>query len=304
MASTMLQLITSVYNETGQSVAPTAVAGNSNTDVLQTLALMNAVGNYLVRRHEWQALTASHRFYTTYYSYTGNSTLNSLNLTGMSLIVGLDSNFQVSGTGINQDTNVVSASGTTVVLDQQAQATATGTTFTFGQTKYPMPSDFDRQINRTHYDKSKHWPILGPETAQEWEWLKSSYISTGPMTRYRILGGKFQIWPIPTTNAYLGFEYISNYWVSVTGASATSKSAFTVDTDTCVFPDRLMITGTKLRYFSVKGFDTTAYQKEFDDELARSIGYDGGKRTLSYSPRMSSVLVTQNNIPDSGYGGG
>ena len=303
MASTLLQLIQQASKEMALS-SPSAVASSTSTDVIQSLALLNAVGTELLRQHQWQYLTKEHRFTTAFYQYTGNSTASSTSLTGMSSIANLTSNFMVSGTGINTDTYVSSASGTTVVLSQAATVTATGTTFTFGQTKYTLPSDFDRQIDRTHYDKSMRWEMLGPETAQQWQWLKSSYISTGPRIRYRILGNTFQIWPLPSTNDYLGFEYTSTYWVTGTGVTTgPDKASFTVDTDTCIFPDRLMILGLKLKYFEIKGFDTTAFYRDYTRELEIVKANDSGSPTLSFAPRMSSVLIGWENIPDSNYGG-
>ncbi len=301
MASTALALIQSISGELGLSV-PSAVFTSSVTDIVQMRNLLNAVGKELAREYEWQALAKEHRFTTVFYQYTGNSTDDSTSLTGMSSITGLDTNFMVSGTGINTDTYVSSASGTTVVISQAATATATGTTFTFGQTIYSMPVDFDRQVDRTHFDKSKRWEMLGPETGQQWQWLKSSYISTGPRIRYRIMADKFQIWPLPATEDYLGFEYVSSYWVTATGGSAPTKTAFSVDTDTCVFPDRLMVLGVKLKYFEIKGFDTTAFYRDYQRHLSLSKASDAGSPSLSMAPRMADVLIGSENIPDSGYG--
>lgn len=298
----MLQLVQQAYNEMGIGTTPTTVAGSTNVDLVQLLALMNALGNELARQHDWQAMTKEHRFNTIFYQYTGNTTANSTSLTGMSSIVGLDSKFMVTGNGLNVDTDVVSAAVTTVVINPAALDTTTGQTFTFGQTKYVMPTDYDRQIDRTHYDKSKQWEMLGPETAQQWEWLKSSYISTGPRIRYRILGGYFQIWPIPSSTEYLGFEYVSSSWVNVTGATQPTKSSFTVDTDTCIFPDRLMVLGAKLKYFEIKGFDTTAFYRDYNAQLDIAKANDAGSPTLSFAPTPSSVLIGWDNIPDSNYG--
>jgi hypothetical protein len=137
--------------------------------------------------------------------------------------------------------------------------------------------------------------MLGPETAQQWEFLKSSYISTGPRMRYRFIGGNFQIWPNITTNEYLGYEYVSNGWVN---QPTTPQSSFTADTDTCIFPDRLMVLGLKLRFFEVKGFDSTAYYRDFYQQLNVAKANDGGSMTLSMAPKMSSVLIGFENIPD------
>jgi hypothetical protein len=145
--------------------------------------------------------------------------------------------------------------------------------------------------------------MLGPESAQQWQWLKSSYISTGPRVRYRLLGDYFQIWPMLSSNEYLGFEYVSNKWVTASGTTTgPDKTSFTVDTDTCIYPDRLMVLGLKLKYFSIKGFDTTDLRRDFEDQLALAKTHDSGAATLSFAPRPSGVLVGYENIPDSNYG--
>lgn len=302
--TTMLELVQQIRPELGLTV-PTTVAGSSQADLIQTLALLNAVGREVSREHQWQALAKEYRFTSIFYSYTGDVTNGSTSITNMSSIVGLPSNstFMVTGAGINTDTYVTAASGNTVTLSQAARATNTTVPLTFAQTKYSLPSDWDRQINRTHYDKSKRWEMLGPESGQQWQWLKSAYISTGPRIRYRILGNYFQMWPVLGTNEYLGFEYLSKYWVtSATSTTGPDKNGFTLDTDICIFPDRLMVLGTKLKYFSIKGFDTTDLRQDYETHLTLAKSHDGGAATLSFSPRMSSVLVGWENIPDSNYG--
>jgi len=295
MSSTLLQLIQQASAEMGLTI-PTQVVGNTDTQVTQMLYLINSVGNELRREYPWEALNIPYRFTTQYLITTGNVTQNSAVVTGIPSTTGLSAYYMLSGTGINQDTYILSVdSSTQVTLTQAASASGTGVTLNFGQTIYPLPSDFDRQIDRTHYDKSKRWEMLGPETAQQWEFLKSSYISTGPRMRYRFIGGNFQIWPNITTNEYLGYEYVSNGWVN---QPTTPQSSFTADTDTCIFPDRLMVLGLKLRFFEVKGFDSTAYYRDFYQQLNVAKANDGGSMTLSMAPKMSSVLIGFENIPD------
>lgn len=307
MSSTMLQLIQQATGEMGLT-QPVSVAGNASQDTVQQLALLNGLGNDLQRQYDWQRIDKEYRFTTVFYTYTGDTVENSVTVSNMSSIVGLTSTgtFSVVGSGINTDTYCSTATGSTVTLSQVASETATGVSLSFCQTKYTMPSDFDRWIDRTEWDKSRHWEMLGPETAQQWQWLKSGFISTGPRIRFRPLGGYFQIWPAQTVNDVLGFEYVSNQWVLSAAAIAAGvtpdKSSFTVDTDICVFPDRLMVLGLKLAYFTVKGFDTTNFQKLFDAELSISKANDSGSQTLSMAPRLSDTLLGWGNIPDSGYG--
>ena len=297
--ATLLQLVQQAATEMGL-VSPTQVVGNTSSDVVQMLALINAVGYELQLEYDWQAIDTEYRFTTQYSIQNGTTTNGSAVVTGLTSTTGLDATYSVSGTGINQDTYILTVdSPTQVTLNQNCTATGT-VSLTFGKTKYSMPSDYDRQIDRTHFDKSKRWEMLGPETPQQWQWLKSSYISTGPRIRYRILGGYFQIWPIPATSEYLGFEYISKNWAR--SSTGTAQGSFLSDTDTCVFPDRLMVIGLKKKYFEVKGFNPAQFQADYMRELSIAKSNDHGSATLSMAPRISSILIGWENIPDSGYG--
>lgn len=296
MNSTMLELVQQATGEMGLSV-PTFVAGNTAQDTVQQLALLNRVGKDILRQHEWSPLIQQYIFDVEVITLTGDTLENVAEIQNASTILDVDSTYQVVGNGINQATYVSGTPfGSTIELSQVATATAVGQTFTLTKSRYTMPSDYDRQINRTHWDKSKHWEMLGPETAQQWEWLISGYISTGPRVRYRIFGGYFQIWPALGNFEVLGFEYLSKNWVRA--ADGTPKSSFTVDTDTCIYPDNLMVQGLMHRYFMVKGFGDI-YQAGYEAELSNAKATEAGAQTLAMNPQPASVLIGWNNIPDS-----
>ena len=297
--ATMLGLVQQVTNELGVAT-PTSVAGNTNQDVIQILALMNANGYEFLRRHAWRELTKQNAFYTQYITTTGTWTTAARTIT-MASTAGLDTTYQVQGTGINQNTYIVSVdSGTQVTVNQDFSASAAGATAYFQKIKYSLPSDYESLVPRTMWDKSKHWEMLGPEDAQQWEWLLSGYISTGPRIRWRLLGAYFQIWPGMSTAEYLGFEYRSKGWAAA--ADGTVKNSFTADTDTCIYPDRLMVNATKLKYFEAKGFDTTAMMRNYLTEMEAAKALDMSSANLSLAPRPGTVLIGYDNIPDSGYG--
>jgi len=302
--STMLALVQQAATEMGLA-SPTAVASSTVQDTVQELGLLNAIGYQLQREYEWQQITKEYRFVTVFYTYTGTLTNGSTGITAMSSTTGLTATptyFSVTGSGIQQDTYLSAASGSTATLTLPATASGTGVSLTFSQTLYVIPSDFDRLKDKTDWDKSKHWEMLGPETGQQWQWLKSGFISTGPRIRFRMLGGFFQIWPPAGIADYLGFEYVSKNWVLASTDTVTpSKASFTADNDTCIFPDRLMVVGLKHLYFQVKGFGDV-YREEWDRQLNIAKANDGGSPTLSMAPRLSEVLITQQNVPDSGYG--
>lgn len=297
----LLQLIQAGTGELGLSV-PTYVIGNTASDVVQQLALMNSVVRKLQREHDWQRLIIEYRFNTQYSTLTGTLTDGSAVVTGLSSTSGLDATYQVLGAGINTDCYIQSVdSGTQVTLNQPATESGSQS-LTFCKTKYTWPSDFDRMIDRTQWDKTKHWEMMGPETAQEWQWLKSGYIATGPRIRFRQLGGYFQLWPAVSANEYLGLEYVSKNGVIASGDVQPSKQQFSVDTDTCIWNDQLMIAGFKMAYFLAKGFDSAPYIADYQRELGIAKATEAGSRNLSFAPGYPGVLITPANIPDSGYG--
>jgi hypothetical protein len=282
---------------------PSFVVGNTSQDVQQILALMNGSGYDLLKEYDWQALQVQYRFYTQ--SLTANATTvnGSYNLT---FAAGTDlsnvtSQWQLSGYNIPQDTYVVSANNTTKVVVMSQMASGDGVqSVVCAQTAYNLPDDFETITNRTMWDKSKHWEMLGAEDAQQWQWLKSGYISTGPRVRWRILDNQFCIWPIMNTQEYLGWEYRSKGWAR--SSTGVVKNSFTADSDTTVLDNRVMVLATKLKYFQTKSFDTTALMQDYQRYLSVAKANDKGAPNLSFAPQPSRVLIGYANIPDTGYG--
>lgn len=297
--ATLLQNIQTVMLELGLPV-PTAVATSQDPQVLQAQALLNRVGDTLTTERDWQVLASEYRFETVYYTYTGDVTENSTTISNLSSVVGLSTDFMASGTGIQQDSFLTSVGTTSATMSIPSTQTATGVTITFGQAKYSMPSDYARMVDKTQYNKSNRWSVIGPKDAQEWQWLKASYVTTGPRMRFRIMGNKFTLWPMPSSTLVMGFEYVSNAWVI--GSDGTLKTRSNNDSDTFRFPDRLLVLGTKLKLFEIKGFDTTAVLQDYLSELTKWKAAESGADTLSLAPKYPNLLLTQNNLPDTGFG--
>jgi len=296
----MLQLVQQVTAELNLSV-PSYVVGNPSQDVQQVLALMNRAGYDLIKEYDWQALELEYRFYTTAITTTCNTTNGTYLLNNIPSTAGLDNTYSIVGTSIPQDTyvnNVIDS--TSLTSTQLASATSVGGTVTFSKTIYPLPPDYETITDNTHWDKTKHWQMLGPVDAQQWQWLKSGYISTGPRVRWRILGNEFQIWPPYNTQEYLGFEYRSKGWVR--NAAGDVLNSFQNDSDTSVLDDAVIALLTKLKYFQIKSFDTTALQQDYTRYLNVAKANDKGSATLSFAPQPSAVLIGWANIPDTGYG--
>lgn len=295
--SSILSLVQDVCTELGLPQPLSAIA-STDLNVLQMVGLARGLGDELSNQHPWQRLATEYDF--TIPSITGTLTTTSGNaIATVSSTAGLDNTYLISGGNVFQATQIQSVDSATQIT-MNYPATATGSSaVTFIKGAYSLPSDFNWEIQNTHWDKTKRWQLLGPKSAQEWAWVRSAYISNGPRMRYRILNGLFQVWP-PQPGANVCFEYQSNNWVR--SGSGAAKSRFTADDDTCVFRDRLMILGIKLRFLEAKGLDSGPVERAFNLELSASKGQDADAPILNMVPTLRDPILGLQNVPDTGYG--
>ena len=298
--ATLLTLVQNVTMELNLS-SPTSVIGNQDRTVLQVLAVLKRAGKELIKLADWEFLQKKYSFTTNYLATTGNITAGSPTITNIPSTAGLSNLYYAGPSNIfNQDTQIVSVGANTVTVNQNALQTNVGQAINFTQQIYPLPLDYETILRRTFWDKNRRWEMLGPESPSEWEYLTSGYISTGPRLRWRIFGGFFQIWPYLNTNELLRFEYRSNS--SITSPLGVAQTDYITDSDINLLDETVLTNLAKLKYFEVKGFDTSSLQKDYDRMFAIAKANDGGFTTLNMSPSPAEVLLGLQNIPDSGYG--
>ena len=170
-----------------------------------------------------------------------------------------------------------------------------------GQATYELPDDFARPIAQTEWDRINRWPLIGNETPQQWQWLKSGILSTGPRERFRLVGNTLELWPVPGAGGTplpvtFSYYYVSKWWAL--SAEGQAKVKCDKDNDTTIFDDRLMVAGVKLRFFQAKQFDTTAFAADFQSLLDDALAQDSGGPILSLSRQPAFPLITIWNIPD------
>lgn len=308
MALTLLQIVQTAANELGLN-APSIVVGSSDTQVKQLLALVNRDSYQLFKERTWSFLRTEFIINIGAPStITGNVTLGSTTVTGCSSTAGLDENYSISGAGLPTSQRISSVTSSTVLeMEMEATATGTGVTLTCVRDTFDLPSDFDHYIDKTWWDRTNHWMLIGPDSPQFTQWLKSGVVSTGPRRHFTQIGkfpSVYRIWPPPTssdTPAALSFEYISSGWIAT--AAGAYQSTFTADTDSPVALDQALILGTKWRMWQINGFDYGAFQAEYNDYVAREISRDGGAPDLSMNNRRWPLLINSGNVQDGNFPG-
>jgi hypothetical protein len=165
-----------------------------------------------------------------------------------------------------------------------------------------LPTDWSYFRDQTQWDRSNHWPLLGPKSPQEWAWLKGSLVAALPRQRYRVADGKFKLWPIPADPySDMAMEYVSQHWV-IQSSGLTPASMVIADADEVLYNPWLMVKFLKLKFYELKGFPTDGVRGDFMRLYNSLTGKDVGGAILSLAPRPVSQFLDYRSIPDGNWG--
>jgi hypothetical protein len=315
----LLSLCQNVANDLALA-APTSIVGNTDETAVRLLAAAQFAGEALARApaNGWVAMIAEYDFFS---SATVNNISGSIaNVGGFGTITGLTLGSPVNpvaantwyafGTGVPGNAIVTAVTladpNSSVTINQAASTTGSGT-FTFGQSDYALPSDFQRVIDSTIWDRSRFWSMRGPQSPQQWQLYKSSVIGRAAIQRrfrFREIAGvqKFSIDPVPTdNNSAFVFEYVSNAWCkSALGAKQTTWQA---DTDVGILDEYLIELGVRWRMMRRLGFAYNEELDEYDREVSKAKAKDGGMAVLDMTPPDHLTLIGPWNLPETNFGG-
>lgn len=322
----LLSICTAVANYIPVAV-PTVIIGNSDTTAQLMLAAANLAGQELARRPPggWVAMQEQYEFQTAATTQVngtisngapgglGQITIaqNSGNTTALApLLVDFNANLTMltwtaSGTGVFNNTNLtsmVSSGGNWVInLNTAAQSTGSGQ-FEFGKSDYPLPSDFERAIDNTFWDRTRYWAMRGPQSPQQWQLYKSSVIGKATIQRrYRFLeiaGAQYiSIDPTPFDNgSYLVFEYTSNAWCK--SATGTPQTSFLADSDVGILDEYLIQLGVLWRTLRRLGLSYSDELADYERQVDKALGQDGAAGLLDLTPIENLSLIGPWNIQD------
>jgi hypothetical protein len=171
-----------------------------------------------------------------------------------------------------------------------------------GTSDYAYPSDFDRLVPETAWDRTNDWPLQGPLTPQADRFLRESAVSqNSPRRKFRMVGGSIRVFPTPTSSGdTLIYEYVSKKWARSSGSVAQTE--FEADTDTSVFDPYLHVLDAKWRFMLAKGLDANAMQAEFLQEFRARVAADKGPLSFSLARDPERTFIDHRSIPDSGFG--
>lgn len=305
---TALKIVQAVVNELGLP-AVTFVTNNTNTTVRQIMALLNRSGDELYQSPSY-GWTQSQQLAVinieTPVITTGDTTAGSQIISNVGTTAGVVANyFAITGNSLVTSTRVIEViDATTIRVDQPATQTVIGENLVMARDTYARPDDFGWFIDRTMWDRTNRWELIGPVSPQTDEYNRSGVVTTGPRRRWRQIGLPetcWRLWPPPTASgdypATLTFEYVWKTWaMDASGAPIEELSA---DDDVPIIDAQALILATKWRLWQAKEFNYAAMQAEYLDYVDRLKSRDGGAADLSLAkPMQSPILITPASVPD------
>jgi hypothetical protein len=305
---TLLQIVNAAQAELGLPQS-TSVINNTDPTTVQMLALANRSVDMLRRSARWTAMQFEYNLVVnTPVITTGDVTQNSPIITNLASTTGVVANFwMVSGNGIPQAARVQSVdSATQITMDMEYTGDdATGMDITFAQDTYPMPTGFDWFNNRTMWDRTNRWELLGPDSPQMDQWHRSGIVATGPRRHFRKIGpyaDTFRIWPQPVEIVeplQLVFEYLSNAAILVNGNQAAGFSQYWQnDDDQPLLDDQAVLLGLKWLFWQIKGFNYADMKNDWIDYIDKMIARDGAAPTLPMVQRVNPIFISPANVQD------
>ena len=313
MSLTLLQMINQAQAELGLPQSATIV-GNTDPTTIQMYALANRVLDELRRMNRWTVqqfefdLVVQPPVITT-----GTILANALNtVISIPSTAGITANnFAISANGVPAAARVIEVpDSTTVVMSMEATGAVTNSPIQFGQDTFAMPSGFDWFNNRTMWDRTNRWELLGPDSPQMDQWHRSGIVAIGPRRHFRKLGpyaDQFRIWPAPFEIAnplQLVFEYLSIDAVAVNGSNTSFAQYFMNDDDQPLLDDQAITMGIKWMFWEVKGFGSyVTLQNRWVDYVERLIARDGAAPTLALVKRARSILINSYQVQDGQFPG-
>ena len=310
--------------------APSAICANTQDETaLLLLALANQAGQSLARRPQggWIEMIREYDFYTkSYPNPIAGELFNAAGVTHLYVEAPSSSALQnvapnswvANGPGLSNGSVVIGVVHSGLSYDFTINTPTTGATFgsyTFGQSDYALPTDFQRSVDNTFWDRSRFWAMRGAQSPQEWQVYKSSVIGRASIQRrYRFRNADWlstttgatstnvlSIDPTPFDNgSQLVFEYVSNGWCA--SASGARQSSWQADSDVGVLDEWLMELGVRWRLLRRLGMAYNEELDEYEREVDKAVAVNGGSAILDLTPNQHLTLIGPWNLPETNFG--
>lgn len=161
-----------------------------------------------------------------------------------------------------------------------------------------LPSDFDRFLNDSMFNRTLDRKIGGPISPQEWQQRKAFPTASTVNYWFRVRGGDILFTPQPQAGEAIYYEYISRNWCQ--SALAVAQPEIQADTDTLRMrdADEVFILGLRWRFLKAKGLGWETPFQEYMQQRQQRAGTQEGAPTLNAAGRNFWGSWYRPNVPE------
>ena len=151
-----------------------------------------------------------------------------------------------------------------------------------------IPSDFDRIVPESMFNRTKRREVTGPIDERTWQQYKATLV-VPVFAQFRIRGDTILMAPTQTAGETIAYEYITTKWCQSSGG--TAQTAWAADTDTSRLNEEAHTLGIIWRFKQSAGIDFMADFQKAERYIADLIMRDGSR------PRLRSDVTSIERIP-------
>jgi len=161
-----------------------------------------------------------------------------------------------------------------------------------GTAAYALPSDFDRLVLETSYNRSDNDILTGPISSSEYQLVNHGMATTGTTEKFRLKAAsnalKFELDPTPSSTQTIGFEYVSTQFCQSSGGSG--QAVWTADTDTGILDETTMEMGITYRFKAAHGLDYAEDYRQYQLEVRQAIARNGSAPILQLDDARKLIV--------------
>ena len=161
-----------------------------------------------------------------------------------------------------------------------------------GTAAYALPSDFDRLVLETSYNRSDNDILTGPISSSEYQLVNHGMATTGTTEKFRLKAAsnalKFELDPTPSSTQTIGFEYVSTQFCQSSGGSG--QAVWTADTDTGILDETTMVMGITWRFKAAHGLEYGEDYKQYQLEVRQAVARNGSSPVLQLDDARKLIV--------------
>ncbi len=142
-----------------------------------------------------------------------------------------------------------------------------------------IPTDWDRFVANSFFNRSQQRSVIGPITPQQWQAIQAQPQLNRVFLAFIEREDQFLVTPTPAAGETIAFEYVSKDWAY--NPDDETFDYYPSDDSTAFLDEWLMVLGLRWRFLKSKGLDYAEDFRTYTTERAQKQARDGGNGMIT-----------------------